>query len=137
MDLIGDGVNVIHEASGVHIPMRDYGAVTFVSFLAAGTQSLTVDESIAGASGQNLTGAVDRFYKCPGIGGTWTRVNQAASDTVTNSDATNDMIAFTVFASQLSDGFDSVEVTAATGTCIAILHDGKHSRDAANLPSSV
>jgi hypothetical protein len=137
MDGLGRIFNIIHEASGVHIPLKDAGAVTFVNFLAAGTQSVTLKESIAGASEQNLA-KITRVYKGPGVGGTWTKVTQAAAATYDNStDATNDCIVFTVEAASLTDGFDCVEVTSGTGTCIAIVHDLLVQRAPENLARSV
>lgn len=137
MEALGRLFNVIHEASGVHIPMKNCGGVTFVNFLAAGTQTITIKESVAGASEQNLA-VITTVYKGPGVGGTWTKVTQAAAATYDNStDATNDCIVTHVAADQLSDGFDSVECTSGTGTCIAIIHD-LHTRRAPELmPSTI
>lgn len=137
MEGLGRLFNVIHEASGVHIPLDNATGVTFFNFLAAGTQSVTLKESVAGASEQNLA-VIDKVYKGPGVGGTWTKVTQAAAATYDNStDATNDCIAIYVGADQLSDGFDSVEMTSGTGTCIAVIHDLVVQRDPANLSSSI
>jgi len=137
MEGLGRVFNVVHEASGVHIPLKGASGVTFVSFLAAGTQSVTLKESKAGASEQNLA-VIDKIYKAPGIGGTWTKVTQTAAATYDHStDATNDMIAIYVDATQLSDTFDSVEMTAATGTCVAIIHDLVVQRVPENLATSV
>jgi hypothetical protein len=137
MEGLGRLFNIVHEASGVHIPLRNAQAVTFVSFLAAGTQSGTLKESIAGASEANLA-VITKYHKAPGVGGTWTTVTQAAAATVDlTTDATNDMLVFTVEATQLSDGFDCVELTMATGTCIAIIHDLKVQRAPAALARNV
>lgn len=132
---LGRLFNVVHEASGVHIKLNNAQAVTFVSFLAAGTQTLTVKESIQGASEQ----ALDKTfypYKGPGVGGTWTAMAEQ-DDTVTNNDATNDCMVITVHAADLSDGYDCVEATADSGTCIAIIHDLNVQRSPANLASPV
>lgn len=137
MEGLGRLFNVVHEATGVHIPMDAASGVTFINFLAAGTQSITLKESIAGASEQNLA-VIERLYKAPGIGGTWTLVTQSAAATYDHStDATNDMIAIYVGANELSAGYDSLEMTSGTGTCVAILHDLVIQRDPANLKSSV
>jgi len=137
MEGLGRIFNVVHEASGVHIPLKGASGVTFISFLAAGTQSVTLKESKAGASEQNLA-VIDKIYKAPGIGGTWTKVTQTAAATYDHStDATNDMIAIYVDATQLSDTFDSVEMTAATGTCVAIIHDLVVQRVPENLATNV
>jgi len=137
MEGLGRIFNVVHEASGVHIPLKGASGVTFFSFLAAGTQSVTLKESKAGASEQNLA-VIDKIYKAPGIGGTWTKVTQTAAATYDHStDATNDMIAIYVDATQLSDTFDSVEMTAATGTCVAVIHDLVVQRVPENLATNV
>lgn len=137
MEGLGRLFNVVHEATGVHIPLIHATGITFVSFLAAGTQSGTLRESQAGSNAQVLA-VIDKYYKCPGIGGTWTEVTQVAASTIDlSTDATNDMLAFYVSANQLSDGFDSVELTMDTGTCVAIIHDLAVQRTPSNLPSSV
>ena len=134
---LGRGGNVVAAASGVHIPLTRAGAVTWVCFLDAGTQSITLKESISGASEQNLA-VIDRLHKGPGIGGTWTLVTQAAAATFDlTTDATNDCFVFTVGAEQLSSGFDCLEVTQSSGTCVAIIHDLHEQRDPTALPTSV
>lgn len=134
---LGRVFNVVAAASGVHIPLTNAQAVSFVCFLDAGTQSVTLKESNDGASEQNLA-VIDRLHKGPGIGGTWTLVTQAAAATFDlTTDATNDSFVFTVGAEQLSDGFNCVEVTQSSGTCVAIIHDLKIQRDPALLATSV
>jgi len=129
MDGLGRVFNVVAAASGVHIPLTNYAAISFVSFLDAGTQSFTLKESKAGNNEQNLA-VIDHLYKGPGVGGTWTKVTQAAAATFDlTTDATNDCVVFTVRNEQLSDGFNAVELTAGTGIVVAILHDLKIMRD--------
>jgi hypothetical protein len=137
---LGRLFNVVHQASGVHIPLENAGGVTFISFLDAGTQSVTLKESIDGDSEANLSALkTGRIYKAPGVGGTWTKVTKdtPAATYDHSTDATNDMIAIYVDADDLSDGFNCVELTAATGTCIAIIHDLVVQRAPQNLPTSV
>lgn len=137
MDGLGRTFNVVAAASGVHIPMRSAKAISFISFLDAGTQSFTLKESKAGASEQNLA-VIDHLYKGPGVGGTWTKVTQAKAATFDlTTDAVNDCVVFTVRAAQLSDGFDSVEVTAGSGILVAILHDLNNQDDPTALARSV
>jgi hypothetical protein len=134
---LGRQFNVVAAASGVHIPLTNAAAISFVSFLDAGTQTVTLQESIDGASGQNLA-VIRRVYKGPGIGGTWTLVTQAAAATFNlTTDATNDSVVFTVGAEQLSAGFNCVKVTADSGILMAIVHDLSVQRDAASLARSV
>lgn len=137
MEALGRLFNVVHQASGVHIPLSSATGVTFFNFLDAGTQSVTLKESINGLSEQNLA-VIDKVYKGPGIGGAWTKVTRTASATYDNStDAVNDCIAIYVGADQLSDGFNCVEMTSTTGTCVAVIHDLTVQREPANLASSV
>ena len=137
MEGLGRVFNVIAAASGIHIPLRDYGGVTFVSFLDAGTQTVTLKQSVDGASETALT-IVDKIYKAPGVGGTWTKVTQAAADNFNlTTDATNDSFCLYVDETDLSDGYNCVEATAGSGILIAILHDLKVRRDPANLARNV
>ena len=137
MEGLGRVFNVVPEASGVHIPLTHASAVTFVGFEADGSTIATLLESIDGASEQALA-VITTAYKAPGIGGTWTKVTQAAASTYDNADdATNDAWLFTVSGTELSDTFNCVEVTVDGGTCIAIIHDLTMQRTPANLPSNV
>lgn len=138
MEGLGRLFNVVPAASGIHIPMDQATGITFVSFLDAGTQTLTLRESIEGASEQLLP-CITKYYKGPGVGGTWTEVLMAAGSAIDPNpdDAVNDAIAFFVSAEQLSDGFNCLEVTASAGTLTAILHDLRVRRAPENLRRSV
>lgn len=134
---LGRVFNVIPAASGIHIPLNDASAVSFVTFEDDGSTILTLKESIAGASEQNLV-VIDQAHKAPGVGGTWTAIAQTAAATIDLADdTTNDCMVLTVHASELSDGFDSLEATVDGGICIAIIHDLTVQRDAANLASNI
>ena len=78
-----------------------------------------------------------RIYAGPAVGGTWVEKAATADSVFTNADATNDNVVITVRAEQLSDGYDRVQCTAATGTCVAVLHDLTVQRGPANLQSSL
>lgn len=119
---LGDKFNVVADASGADIQLKHGQTVEFVSFLAAGTQGLTVQETIDGAGGQALA-VLDKLYKSEGAGGTWDAVTQAASDAYTHADGTKNCVVFSVRGRQLSEGFNCVNVTAAAGTLTAIIHD--------------
>lgn len=135
MKALGRVLNVVSEASGVHIPLKNAGAITYVSFVAAGTNTATIKSSIDGASEAALDCDVYP-HKGPGVGGTWTAMAEQ-DDTLTNNDATNDCMVFTIDAAQLPDGHNCVEVTVDAGTCVAILHDLHVQRKPSNLASSV
>jgi hypothetical protein len=145
---LGRVFNVIYSASGLDIPLTKATAVTFVSFLDAGTQALTftqtdstgvnseIDLNIFNQSPDNLG---SRVHAGPAVGGTWVEKDDGAdANTYDNTtDATNDTVVITVRAEQLSDGYDRVQCTAATGTCVAILHDLVVQRKPGNLQSSL
>lgn len=150
MTALGDGLgrvfNVVHEASGLDIPLTRATAVSFVSFLAAGTQALTftqtdstgvlseIDLNIFLQDPANLG---SRVYAGPGVGGGWVAKTPGDNNVFTNADATNDAVVITVRAEQLTDGYDRVQCTAATGTCIAIIHELTVQRRPSNLASSL
>ncbi|MFJ7269421.1 hypothetical protein ACIQV3_22715 [Streptomyces sp. NPDC099050] len=133
---LGRVYNVVAAASGVHIPLTNATAVSFVTFLDAGTQIATIKESVDGASEQALDCNVYP-HKGPGVGGTWTAMAEQDDTLDLGTDATNDCMVFTVDAAQLSDGFNCVEVTVSGGICIAIVHDLAQQRKPANLPRNV
>lgn len=137
MEGLGSVFNVVPAASGVHIPLTDASAVSFVTFEDDGSTIITIKESINGASEQNLA-VITRVHKGPGIGGTWTLVSQSAAATFDLSDdTTNDAAVLTIRGEQLSAGFNCVEATVDGGICVAIVHHLLSKRDPAKLPSSV
>lgn len=145
---LGRVFNVIHEASGLDIPLTRGTAVSFVSFLDAGTHTLDftqtdstgvlseIDLPIFAQSPANLG---SKIHAGPGVGGTWTDYTASAVDanTADGATATNDTYVVTVRAEQLTDGYDRVQCTASAGTCIAIVHDLLNQRKATNLRSSL
>ena len=133
---LGRVYNVVAAASGVHIPLTNATAVSFVTYLDAGTQVATIKESVDGASEQALDCNVYP-HKGPGVGCTWTAMAEQDDTLDLGTDATNDCMVFTVDASQLSDGFNCVEVTVSGGICVAIVHDLVQQRKPANLPRNV
>lgn len=147
---LGRVFNVIYSASGLDVPLTKAGAVTFLSFLDAGTQALTftqtdstgvnseADLNIFSVSGAAVTNGPSRIHAGPNAGGGWVAKTSADGNVYDNTtDATNDTVAITVRAEQLSDGYDRVQCTAATGTCVAIIHELDVQRKPANLQSSL
>lgn len=133
---LGRVFNVIPAASGVHVPLTKGKAVSFVTFEDDGSTIATIKESQGGSSEQALDVDVSP-HKAPGIGGTWTAMAEQDDTLDLGDDTTNDAMCFTVAAEQLSDGFDSVEVTVDGGICIAIIHDLVVQRTPANLASNI
>lgn len=148
---LGRIFNVVYSASGLDIPLTQGTAVSFVSFLDAGTQALTftqtdstgvnseIDLNIftAGANAVSPANLGSRVHIGPAVGGTWTETADTSDNVFTNNDATNDTVVVTVRAEQLADGYDRVQCTAATGTCVAIIHDLVVQRKPGNLKSSL
>lgn len=146
---LGRVLNVVYSASGLDIPLSKAAAVTFVSFLDAGTQALTftqtdstgvnseIDLEIFTFGGVAAPAGPSRVHAGPAVGGTWALKPATADSVFTNADATNDTVVITVRAEQLADGYDRVQCTAATGTCVAILHDLAVQRKPGNLQSSL
>lgn len=133
---LGRVFNVIPAASGVHIPLTHAQAISFVTFEDDGTTIATIKESIDGLSEQALDCDVYP-HKAPGVGGTWTAMAEQDDTLALGGDTTNDCMVFTVNATQLSDGFNCVEVTTDGGILIAIVHDLVQQRKPANLPRNV
>lgn len=138
MEGLGRLFNYVAVANGVHIPLTNAAGVTFFCFEDDGSQIVTLKESIDGDSEQNLA-VIDKVYKGPGVGGTWTKVTQTAAATFDLADdTTNDCIAIYVDASDLSDGYNCVELTNDAGTGVsAIIHDLLVQRAPENLARSV
>lgn len=133
---LGRVFNVIPAASGVHIPLKHATAISFVTYEDDGTTIATIKESIGGASEQALDCDVYP-HKAPGVGGTWTAMAEQDDTLALGGDTTNDCMVFTIDSTQLSAGFNCVEVTVDGGICIAILHDLTVQRDPANLVRNV
>ncbi|MGD9749776.1 MAG: hypothetical protein AB7W59_02155 [Acidimicrobiia bacterium] len=133
---LGRVFNVVAAASGVHIPLTDAQAVSFVTYEDDGSTIATIKSSISGASEAALDCDVEP-HKAPGVGGTWTAMAEQDDTLDLGDDTTNDMMVFTVGADQLPAGHNCVEVTVDGGICVAIVHDLKVQRTPANLASSV
>lgn len=154
MTALGDGLgrvfNVIHEATGLDVPLTRNTCVSYVSFLAAGTQALTFTQTDSTGVLAEIPLAIfqvptserpdnlnSRIHAGPGVGGGWVEKARTADAVFTNADATNDTVVITVRAEQLSDGYDQVQCTAPSGTVVALLHDLTVQRRPTNLASSL
>lgn len=136
MEAIGRIFNVVPQASGVHIPLNNAAAVTFVGYEDGGATDVVFTESVQGASKQSLA-TVTRYFTSNGIGGVWTTQTVSATATVEPTDDTaQDGWAVTIRAAELSAGFDAVECTPDAGTCFAIVHDLNDQRDPDSLPAA-
>lgn len=133
---LGRVFNVVAAASGVHIPLKQGYAVSYVTFLDAGTQTATIKQSKDGASEIALDCDVYP-HKGPGVGGTWTAMAEQDDTLALGTDATNDCMVFTIHNTQLADDYNCVEVTVDGGICVAIVHDLSVQRKPSNLARNV
>jgi hypothetical protein len=148
---LGAVFNVIKTASGLNVPLSNAGAVSFVfgdagtgAAIATVTQTDSrginseIDLNVFTVSGVAGSNGVSNLYVGPDVGGTWT-AKAATSDNTADlgDDTTNDTGVFTVRASQLSDGYDQVQVTVDTGLCAAFIHSLHVMRKPTNLKSSL
>ena len=146
-DGLGRVLNVIHEASGVDVPLTRASAVSFVSFLDAGTHTLVFTQTDSTGTNAEIdlnifsidpVSAEARVHAGPAVGGGWVDVSASSSaNDADGADATNDTYVVTVRAEQLSDGYDQVQCTPSAGTCVAILHDLLVQRKPTNLSSTL
>jgi len=136
---LGRVFNVVPVASGVPISLKNAKAVTFVSFEDDGSTIHTLTQSSSAAAADEVTLAcITVIHKGPGVGGTWTKVTQAAAATYDLADdTTNDAVCLTVYASQLTPGLDYVEDTVDGGILMAFVHDLDVECAPANLTSTL
>jgi NADPH-dependent ferric siderophore reductase len=137
---LGRVFNVIENADDVDIPLTSASAITYVCADAgSGDQVATITE--VDSTGTESPQALDvDIYPHVGsdVGGTWTAAAEQ-DDTFDMGGSENpggttlDTLVFTITGSQLSDGYDSVNVDVDAGTCVAILHDLTVQRAPANL----
>jgi hypothetical protein len=139
-------------ATGARVNMENYGRITWVGYLATGTAAqaptFTLQEHTAATAGTstNLAVITEYFQKEEAtLDGdeAWTRVTQTAAATVTDADwddANEVMVAFSVDADQLSDGYEWVSVnvadpgTAHIGCVFGVASDLRVQRAPQNLP---
>ena len=143
MKALGRLFNVVEFASGIHIDLSEASGVTFVCFENGGAQNIDIKESKAGASEDTLA-VVTELFASDGVGGVKTLETTDANGALGSGDAAIvkkdttafDAATFYIGADELSDLFDSVEVTVDAGTVIAIVHDLAVQRAPENLPIS-
>ena len=145
MKFLGLGGNVVALATGVHISLANADGVTFICYENGGAQNIDIKESIAGA-GEQLLSTVTELYAGDGVGSVWTKETTDANGALGTGDGAIvkkdttafDVAVFYIGADELSDTFDSVEVTIdGAGLCIAIIHDLNVQRTPENLAAVV
>ena len=143
MEAVGRLFVPVFKASGIHFNLENYSGITFACYEVAGAQNIDIIESIDGASGQVLS-TVTVLYTTNGVGGVFVRDTDDASGApgtgdgaiVKKDDVITNQATFYIGASELSDTFNSVEVTVNGGECVAILHDLLVQRRPENLPAT-
>ncbi len=135
---LGDVFNVVAAASSITIPLTRASTVSFVTFLDAGTQVATITElDSTGVNSEQALDVTNAPHKAPGVGGSWTAMAEQDDTLDLSTDATNDCMVFSVHASQLSDGYDSVECTLSSGIVMAVIHDLAEASEPASLASNI
>ena len=135
---LGATFNVVAVASAVTIPLTRASSVSFVSFEADGTTIATITEvDSTGVNSEQALDVTNNPFKAPGVGGTWTALAEQDATLDLGSDATNDSMVFSVHGSQLSDGYDGVQVTTDGGILMAFITDLVEQKDPPNLTSNI
>jgi len=136
---LGNVFNIVPTATTVTIPLTRGGSVAFICVDAgSGDQVLTMTELDSTAvNGEQALDVKFNAHNAPDIGGTWTLQADTDSTVANTGGATNDTIYVDVQATQLSDGYDSVQCTVDAGTCIAVIYDLPVKRSPANLKSNI
>ena len=135
---LGSTFNVIAAASGVTVPLTRASAVSFVSFEADGTTIATITEvDSTGTNAEQALDVTNNPFKAPGVGGSWTALAEQDDTLDLGADAVNDSMVFSVHGSQLSDGYDGVQVTTDGGILMAFITDLVEQKDPPNLTSNI
>ena len=140
---LGESFNTVEFASGIHVSLKNASGVTFVCYENGGAQTIDIKESKAGAD-ETLLEVVTELYASDGVGGVKTKETTDANGALGTGDGAIvkkdttafDAASFYIGASELSDLFDSVEVTVDAGTVMAIVHGLLVQRAPENLPIS-
>lgn len=137
MEALGREFNIVANASGTYVNLRDAGGVSFLCFNASGdTYTLTEAKDAAGTGAQVLA-TIERFHVQATPGAAWALVTQAAASTIVPT-ASQDVAVVEVEAPELSDTYKYVKLTATgAGTVQAILRDLHVMRKPANLASVI
>ncbi len=135
---LGSTFNVIAAASSITVPLTRASSVSFVTFEADGTTIATITEvDSTGTNAEQALDVTNNPHKAPGVGGSWTALAEQDDTLDLGADATNDSMVFSVHASQLSDGYDGVQVTTDGGILMAFITDLVEQKDPPNLTSNI
>jgi hypothetical protein len=138
---LGRVFNVIHTADTVGFNLSATSAVSFiVKASGASSVALTAATTYAGSYTNFTTaagfGQTTRWYQSTTATGTaaWTKQTASWSTaTITLAATTGYVSVFTVFGSQMADGYHYLKATCTNATVVALLHDLTVQRAPANL----
>jgi hypothetical protein len=131
MEALGRSFNLATSATTARtrVNLKDATGVTFV-LIGATSGAATINECNAASGGtEQALAKVTQYYTQNN--GVWTKVTQAAASTVTA--ATGGLLAVHISAASLSDGFNYLNATHATGSFVYVLHDLHVMRTPGNL----
>ncbi len=135
---LGADFNVIAVADTITVPLTRATTVSFLTFEDDGTTIVTITEVDSTAvNAEQALDVTNAPHKSPGVGGTWTAMAEQDDTLDLADDTVNDAMVFSVHGSQLSDGYDGVQVTVDGGVVMAILTGLYEQSDAASLASNI
>lgn len=139
---LGRVFNVVHDASGNMVSLKDANAVSFIVKSSGAASLAVVGAKVFGGSTTTWTtangfGQTAYFFQEAAVNGTAAWTKQTATWT-TNSVAlagtTGYTSVITIYATQFADGFKYIQATGTnTTTVIALVHDLAVQRIPANL----
>ncbi len=141
MEGLGRVFNVVHTADTVGIDMRECSAVSFiVKASGASSVALTAAKTFTGSYDNFTTangfGQTTRWYQSTTATGTaaWTKQTAVwTTNSIALAGTTAYVSVFTVFGSQMADGYLYIKPTCTNATVVALLHDLTVQRKPANL----
>ena len=135
---LGADFNVIALADTITVPLTRAAAVSFVTFEDDGSTIATITEVDSTAvNAEQALDVTNNPFKGPGVGGTWTAMAEQDDTLDLADDTVNDAMVFSVHGSQLSDGYDGVQVTVDGGVVMAIVTGLYEQQDPPNLTSNI
>jgi len=144
MQGLGRVFDVVHDASGNMVSLKNASAVSFIVKSSGAAALAVVAAKTFGGSTQTWTpangyGQTSFFWQSAAVNGTAAWTKQTATWT-TNSVALAGTTAYTsvitIYTSQLADTYCYIQATGTnTTTCIALLHDLDVQRVPSNLPA--
>lgn len=139
---LGRLINAHYPADDDFVSLVDAAGVTFFAYEVDGATAVTVTFGSDAAGTATVTpDVIDHYYgrSADTSDGVWHRTAVSpASETFTAADATEDLVAVEILASQCPDGYPYVKCAAdGAGIVFAVLHDLAYQRAPQNLRSVI